>query len=415
MAKIAEMFKSGAKWFKGVVIVSIIVIVLALVLGSQHLVEYVTNSEYVVHQSAVKGKLTIWNSNGYQPQLFGRISHVAKTGDIYLSSDPLDGGTGAEVQAIEVQFPDGKAKIDVVAKYKLSLNQSNQEQLAIECPSEEAIKSMIRQQIIEAVKQTGPLMSSSEAYAEKRSEFSRLAQKQAIDGIYRSEVTYDTTYDADSIPVVEKNYGVMVDSLGSPVISKNGVLHGYGIDFIQFTVKDMEFDSMTVALIDARKEAQKADQDKITAERKGEARIASEKATQEVAKIKEVTIAQKAAEVATIRAQQEKDVAVLNATKKREVATENLQTTKLDAEATIVASKAKEIAIKKSGALTETRKYEIDAEVKKHVEGKEADSKRPVPGIIIGGSGSDNGGSGVDQAVMVGLLKELNMVGTPTK
>ncbi len=56
-------------------------------------------------------------------------------------------------------------------------------------------------------------------------------------------------------------------------------------------------------MVDARKTAQVDQQNAITAKAKGDALIATEKATQEVAKIKEVTIAEKNKEVAELDAE----------------------------------------------------------------------------------------------------------------
>ena len=402
MANVAKMFKSGV-----VIILIVVAIIGALCFNSA--AEYVDNDEYVIHQSAFTGKLTVWNTPGWHGQWFGKVVHFKKAQDIYLSSEELDGGSGKSVQPVSVVFPDGKAEVDVVARYELSLADSIQKEIYKKYGNPEAVHSMIRQQIIEAVQGVGPLMSSSSAYSSRKPEVALLARSMSLDGIYASQVLIDTTFD-NSTAVFVKRYNVKRVN-GKPVITKPSILGVYGIILPVFSVKNMDFDSKTVKLIEARKDAQLASQSAITAYQNGQALIAEEKATQEVLKIKEVTIAQKSAEVATIKAQQDKDVAVLNATKLREVATENLQTKTLDGDAMKVTARAKEVAIKKSGALTETEKYTIDAGVKRDIGVAEANAKRPVPGIIVGGSGSsgEGSGNGIETAVMVGLLKELNL------
>lgn len=405
MASIAKMFKGG-------ILVILIAVGLIGVLGFSSMAEYVENQEYVVHQGAVSGDLTIWNEPGWNGQWFGRVEHIRKTGEVYLSSDPLDGGTGAEVQAIDVQFPDGKAKIDVVATYKLSLNQEIQKQLAIEYPTEAAIKSLIRQQIIEAVKQTGPLMSSSEAYAEKRSEFGRLAREQALNGTYRPYVRVDTTYDTDSNVVETKSYSVMLDDKGSPVISKESVLSSYGISFLQFTVKDMDFDDKTIALIEARKDAQKAKQDKITAQQKGDALIAEERARQEVQKIKEVTIAEKEKAVAILEAEKSAEKQRIEAEALVVVAENEKREAELKALALDKMSAAEALANKRKVAagLTPQERAEWEYKTKVGVAEKISDGIKGAnyPTVFNNGGGSEGGSGNVLD--FLGYEAALNVV-----
>jgi len=396
---------SVAKMFKGGITIIVVVLLVVIALGFNSFMEYVDNTEYAVHQNAFTGELTVWNTPGWHVQMFGKVMKFPKAGDIYLSSDELDGGSGKEVQPVGVRFPDGTAKIDVVCRYELSLIDSIQLDLYRKYGNAQAVHNMIRQQIIESVKGVGPLMSSSEAYSDRKPEVAILARDMALNGIFASQVIIDTTYtvdDGDSNQVVMKRYDVKRVN-GDPVITKPSILKDYHIILPVFNVKDMDFDKKTIALIEARKDAQLSKQSAITAYQNGLAQVAKERATQEAIKIKAVTIAEK-----------ERDVAVLNAEKNRKVAEENLKTTKLDAEGIIVAAKAKEVAIKKSGAMTELDKYKIDAEVKKSIGMEEWKSKRPVPTTMIVGGGEGKGGStsAMDNAVQLGVLKATGMITT---
>lgn len=182
-----------------------IVVIIIVILAFGSLMEYVDNDEYAIHQSIKSGKLTVWNAPGWHFQLFGKVEKYKKAVDIYLSGDPLDGGTGKEVQAITVLFPDGQADVDVVARYKLSLLEKTQKALYINYGNAESVKSMVRQQVLEGVKQVGPLMSSAEAYSDRKPEFAILGKRQSLEGIFQSEILIDTTTDKDSNLIFVKN------------------------------------------------------------------------------------------------------------------------------------------------------------------------------------------------------------------
>lgn len=393
--------------FRGGVVAVLVIVGLIIGIGFQSFMEYVDNTEYAIHQNAFTGELTVWNDAGWHVQMFGKVVKFPKAGDIYLSADDLDGGSGKDVQPVSVLFPDGNAKVDVVSRYELSLIDSIQMDLYVKYGNPEAVHNMIRQQIIEAVKGVGPLMSSAEAYSDRKPEFAILARSMSLEGIYASNVNKDTTYDKDSNVVVVKSYDVKKEN-GRPIITKGSILKEYNMTLPIFNVKDMDFDDKTVALIEARKEAQKAKQDAITAEEKGKARIAAEKATQEVEKIKQVTIAEKEKEVAELQAQKEKSVAVTQAEKEKEVATlQKLKEEQLK-QATILKAEAKKRELEIADGLSERAKYEIDKKTEATIKSAEALSKWVGPKIVMsGGSDGGQGGSGVEKALMIKMMSDM--------
>lgn len=387
------MTKSEA--FKWTIVVGLVAVVFGIIIGFSSLTEFIDNDEYAIHQSAIKGKLTVWNTPGLHWQLFGKVVKYKKAVDIYLSSDPLDGGEGAEVQAVTVLFPDGQADVDVVARYKLSLNEEDQKELYINYGGPEAIKSMVRQQVLEAVKQVGPLMSSAEAYSDRKPEFAILAKNQALEGVYLSKIDVDTTKDNDDNLVFVKKYNVKLKN-GRPIITKESILGQYNITLPQFNVKDMRFDSKTVALINARKEAQKARQDAITAYQEGQAKIAKEKATQEVEKIKQVTIAEKEKAVAVLDAERKKEVAALAAKEAAEKKKEK-----------VLLAQAKKAELEIADGLSERAQYEIDKRTEATIESAKYFSKWVGPQIVVTGSGG-KGGSGLGDVLMLERYMEIN-------
>ena len=374
---------SIAKVFKGGIAIVVVILLVVVGLGFQSLMEYIENTEYAVHQNAFSGELTVWNTPGWHMQMFGKVSKFKKAGDIYLSSDELDGGRGADVQPVGVLFPDGSADVDVVVRYELSLTESVQKDLFVKYGGELSVTSMIRQQIIEAVKGVGPLMSSAEAYSDRKPEVAILARTMSLEGIYATLVNRDTLISGNGDVKVTKSYDVKRDSLGIPIITKMSVLDDYQVTLPVFNVKDMKFDKKTVALIEARKTAQKAVQDAITAEEEGKAMIAKEKASQEVVKMKAVTIAEK-----------ERDVAVLNAD--REFKVSELNAEKAEQEALVIKRRAKAEAdanaLKVKAGLTPQEKAEWNYKTRVGVAKELASVKFPEM-LIIGGGDNGSGGA----------------------
>lgn len=168
---------------------------------------------------------------------------------------------------------------------------------------------MVRKQIVEAVGNTGPLMNSGDAYADKKPEFARLAREQALIGLFASSVTTTIDVDKNGNKTIVKHYDVKLDDAGQPVVTKPSTLARFGIVFENFNVTDVKFDEKVTALIEARKDAQKAQQDAITAKAEGEAQIAKAKAEQEVEKMTEVTQAEKLKQVAELDAEKKWKVA----------------------------------------------------------------------------------------------------------
>ena len=382
MSKMAKMFKGGLT-----VVVIIAIVVVGLSFNS--FMEYIDNTEYAIHQDAFTGKLTVWNNAGWHVQKFGKVVKFPKAGDIYLSSDELDGGSGKSVQPVSVLFPDGSAQVDVVCRYELSLVDSIQMELYTKYGNAQAVHNMIRQQIIESVKGVGPLMSSSSAYSDRKPEVATLARSMSLEGIYASQVIRDTTYiieDGDSTLAVTKRYDVKRDENGKPIITKESILADYNIVLPVFNVKDMDFDDKTVQLIDARKDAQLAKQNALTSYQNGLARVAEERATQEAIKIKAVTIAEKERDVAVLNAERARQVAELEAEQAEQVALKTIREAKAVADAN---------ALKVRAGLTPQEraewKYKTTVDGIKAMYGPGIGSW-DLPDIMSGGNGEGAGG-----------------------
>jgi regulator of protease activity HflC (stomatin/prohibitin superfamily) len=223
-------------------------------------------------------------------------------------------------------------------------------------------------------------MKAEESYSTRRSEFTSLVEDQIKTGIYDVTARAIKTQDADGNELVDHEVFVKRDDKGAPVIRKPSPLSQYGIEVVSFTIKELDFDPTIEALIQKKKEAEqmkvvaranaeKAKQDAITAREQGNAKIATEKAEQEVVKMKEVTIAEKNFEVAQLARKQAEQDAQARITNGRAEAEVN--------------------KLKVAAGLTPIERATIDKETAIGV--AEQLSKVQFPGMmVLGGGGAGN-------------------------
>lgn len=277
---------------------------------------------YQIKQAAVTGALSVIEQPGAYLKLFANVStyHIS---DVYYFSKSEAGQNDADADPIKVRFNDGgTAEISGMIKFRLPSDPAKLLRIHNDFKNYRAVKhDLMRQVVAEALMQTAPLMRAEESYSTRRSEFTDIAEDQVTEGIFETVSKEFKDKDADGNEFIEKEVNIAKDAKGLPLIRKPSPLKQYGIEMIQFVIKDIDFDQTIDALIAKKKEAEqqkivakanaeKAKQDAITAREQGNARIATEKANQDVEKIKEVTIAQKEFEVSQLkRKQAEQDAA----------------------------------------------------------------------------------------------------------
>lgn len=353
-----------------------------------------TNGYYQVKQS-ISGNMSVRNAPGPYLQNLGELTTYKFSDDILLSSAPED-QQFADEPRIRVQFPDGWADVDLEIQFELSADEDIQLELHRVYSTYERVKTMIKQQVSEALKNTGSLFNSGDAYADKRSDFIRLAREQVENGLYIADVSTEQIVSADGSTRLEKRYSVRVDSNGTPVINKVSVLPTYDIKITRFNIKDMQFDEKLTALIEARKDAQKAQQDALTEKARGDTRIAQERANQEVEKIREVTIAEKNKEVAVLNAERDYEEARLAAL----TAEETARKTRAEGEAQAAANRALV-----SAGLDPLQRANIEKETAIGIAAEMA--KIDFPEMMVFGGGN---GSPTDPFSAVGLEAYMQIV-----
>lgn len=298
-------------------------VILLLLITSTFRNLFVTNDQgyYQIKQAALTGQTTVHSESGTYARLFGEITSYHVSDMYYFSKNDNDGGNNSLSEPIDIRFNDGgTAKVSGGIKFRLPSDQEHQLLLHRDFRNYDRVKhDLIRQTVAEALMQTATLMKAEESYSTRRSEFTSLVEDQVKNGIYETEAKEYKVKDADGNEFIEHDVKVKKDASGQPIVRKVSPLKMYNVDIVQFVIKDLDFDKTIDNLIQKKKEAEqmkvvaranaeKAKQDAITAREQGNASIAVEKATQEVEKIKAVTIAQKEFEVSQLnRKQAEQD------------------------------------------------------------------------------------------------------------
>jgi hypothetical protein len=357
------------------------------IITSFKILETNSASEYQIKEAFISGDVSVRSTPGTYLQNLGSI----ETYDITQN---------ASLENIQVLFPEGFAVINIDVQFETNISDDVRKDLHIRFKSSEGVKNMVVQQIIEAIQNTGSLMSAEEAYTHKRADFIKLSKEQALVGLYKAKVIVETTKTASGQEQIIKKYDIDLDQDGNPIVMKKSLLGDYGFKLAKYNVNIVDFDEKLKNLIDSRKEAQLAQQAAITEKAKGDQRIAKEKADQEVLKIKEVTVAEKLKEVAILNAEKEYQTEKLMADKAKETAK------KIEAEG--MANAAANRALVAAG-LTPLERAQIDKETAIGVATEMA--KMKFPEIMIFGGGNNSPMNPFDAVGLDAFMKISKEVG----
>lgn len=281
------------------VFAAIIGIVLLTMVG--RITESVDADEILVVQDPIDGDLHWYTSPGIKPQWFGKATTYLKR-DIY------------EIIDARIRFNDaGHATINGSVQYDMPLDIDNLTKLHTRYGSAEAIKDqVIKRTVDKVIYMTGPLMSSRESYAEKRTDLINFVQDQIDRGVYK--VVQRVVRQADIITGTDKTSivaEVARDGGGDPMRQEASIVGEFGIRAFNFAISQLAYDETVEKQIQQQQtiamdvqtaiaEARKAEQRKLTVEQEGAANAAKAKWDQEVIKATEVTAAEQRLAVQTL-------------------------------------------------------------------------------------------------------------------
>lgn len=388
---------SRIKLIGGAVVALVLVLTLASV-GKQ-ILETNNAGFYQIKQASVTGNMSVIGDPGTYMQLFANITTYQISDVYYFSKTEGESGTQSNAEPIKVRFNDGgTAEVSGMIKFRLPTDPEKRMALHRDFKNFDAIKhDLVRQVVTEALMQTAPLMRAEDSYSTRRSEFTDIAENQIVLGIFETVSKKAKEKDADGNEFIVAEVNVKTDEKGLPLVRKDSPLRQYGIEVVQFVIKDIDFDQTIDALISKKKEAEqqkvvaqanaeRAKQDAITAREQGNARIATEKANQDVEKIKEVTIAQKEFEVSKLARQKANEDAAADIVKGKALAEIN--------------------RLKVQAGLTPLERATLDKETRIGVAAELA--KVQFPGMLIIGGDSKGGATNPFDAVGLESFMRIN-------
>ena len=412
-------------------ILAVVTVGVLILLGvfAGKMVGYKQSTELLVKQSPF-GTLSCVEGQGLYFKGFASIYKydLAKSFYFNSSSEKVDGegweGDEDDEDDISVTLSrNANADISGYLMYELPTDCDKLIELHKNQRSDKGIKhNLVRNAVLSAVRKTAPLFTAEEAKVTKIAEFRRLAEDQLVEGEYLTtiEVLKEKAGEdeVDSTGKVVKKAEVQeyrvtklkLDKDGHRIITKKSPITQYGIVVKQLEIQNVKLDPKAQQQLDIVKEremqrvanataAETAKQKAITAKAEGDARIAEAKATQEVQKMTEVTMAEKEKAVAILNAEREKEVARLEALKAIEVA----KKIKAEKEAEAQANRALVAA-----GLTPQERAEWEYKTKVGVAEALAKSSHPlVPEIMMTGGEGKNGASNAMDAVGLNMLMDL--------
>lgn len=400
-----------------------ILLFFGLIIVPMELLVRVKLDEIVVKQG-VDGKIEVWAQPGIYWQNFGTLTTYKKSAQYWFSKKTEEGD--AKDQSLKVRFNDGgHGNLSGSISYDLPLDPERMMKIHAKCGSQEGVeKRFVSQAVNTAVYMTGRLMSSTESYAERRADLQNYITEQIARGVYVSEKIEQQVPDilAGEEDVIEVKDVPDLDDQGKPKLDKDGkpitkkeaktvkkqrmktitvvrpkvddkgviavqepsTVSEFGIKTYNLAINSIDYDQQVEEQIKQQQQAimavqtamansKKADQDRLTVEKQGEANAAKAKWEQEVKKATAVTAAE-----------QQKAVAQLE-----------LDTAELTKQAAIKRAEgdaeARKLVMAADGALE--KKLAAYVEVQKAY-AAEMGKQRWVPDVVMGGgSGASTPGT----------------------
>lgn len=318
MGKTPKMVKQGF-----IVVVALLIIVVAFF--STKIVEDVAADEIIICQFPVTGTLEFWTEPGMQYQGFGTTSEYEKAFQYYFTVD-TDRGEGHD-QAKEIIFNDaGRAKLSGSVRIILPRGKEKLRRIQEVFGSMKALKQeLVRETVNKVLFSTGPLMSSFESYAEKKTDLINYIEDQMENGVYKTQTKDIKQLDELSGKMRTVKVASIVEDSNSPLGRARQELAPfveYGLTVSNLTLDNIIYDERVMKQIDQQQsaymrvktaiaQAKEAEQEAIRVAAAGKATAAKAKWEQEKLNATDIALAEKQVTVARL----EKAAAILNKAK----------------------------------------------------------------------------------------------------
>ena len=320
------------------------------------------------------------------------------------------------------------------------------------------IEAAVWAHLSNAIKASGPVMSSSEHQSARQSEFNQLVLEQLNAGLYETrkvQRTLHDQFDDKGKPITVWATEVVTGKDGKPNIANESPLAKLGLHVTQFSITHVEYDEMTRNQFASKKQAflaaenskaqrEKEVQERLMVEEKGrrekaeaEAKALKQKAEEvinaerekavaelnaqrekvvaETNAARELAVAQLTKQQAEVKANQEKVVAELGALRELEVAKLARQAAEEQAAKQVALAKAQEESLKVAGAISEKDRVLAEIARDRDIQVAAQLSKIATPSVVIGGAGvgADGKANGQDltqQLMNLQMLKSMGVI-----
>lgn len=402
----------------------------------------------------ISGNVEVRDKPGWYYSGFASITNYPRVMEAFYSSHVDEGG--GDDKSVRCTFNDGgTAQVSMHIRFRTPVEQEKRRIFHREfggMPSN--VVAAVRSHLVNCVKAAAPLMSASENQASRKAEFAAVIQDQLEDGLYEMKQVRKTLDDvAVAVEVKDGEIRekpaevtateVVTDDKGNPVIAQPSPLKEYGIQILQFSITEIEYDPDTLKQFSAKKQAfllaeqakadrQKAEQERLKIIAEGEAEVARIEAEGNQEKMKATVSADKEAEVAEImkkkavtEAMQKVEVAEqqkLETETMKEIALTKKEIAEIEAEAQIKLAEARQKELEIGGAISEESQRLAEIKAERDVKMAEHLAQLKVPNIVIVGPGGQQqdcpeggtcpGGSQDLQGALINmaLLKSLGLL-----
>lgn len=298
--------------------ISFVVLIFALV-GTSSMLEDLDAGETMVIQHPVSGKLSWFQTPGVKWQGWGKVTTYPKRTQLWFAEGKRNSHT------IKIRFNDGgHATISGSISWEMPTSEDKLNSIHTKYTSPEAVEEQLIRTIMEKViYMTGPMMSSTESYAARRTEMLNLIEDQLVNGVYMTKtvkrIKKDELLGTDKqVDVVE----LILDKDQKPVRAEESPLAEFDIrtfnlaideiiyeETVENQIKQQQSATMKVQLAIA--EAKTAEQQVATTKAEGEASAEKAKWAQKTIAATKTTEAEMTKEIAETKAEQELAVAKL--------------------------------------------------------------------------------------------------------
>lgn len=378
--------------------------------------EHVDAGEIVVLQDPIDGELHVWSEPGLYPKYFGTITTYPVSEQVWFT-DNAHSPTDLVTEPFSTSFNDkGKGFISGSIRYDLPRDQTHMLNIHRNYRSATNLHmALMVPTIRNVVNQTGPVMSSMESVAERRSELQQLIADQIDNGVYQYKTRQEEVIDPLSKETVMRSITEIVIENGVALRRNSSPLSEFGITTRNLALDDVDHEDkvktqiaqqreMTMGIQTAKASALMAEQALLTAVKQGEANAKEAEWTQ-----------RRLSATATTLAQQEADVAEIEATKVLRVQDLATQAAALyKREQTLIGEgdgARKRAVMIADGALEQ----KLAAWVEAQKAWADAHSKRNVPATVIGGGSGDGDTMSLEQLMSVQLARELSLNMSPKR